>query len=109
MIDLIKDNLANYIAYFIAISCLIQIYAIYFLQRNNIINDLRGKDTWWQLRELSAIIWLALFPTLAIISVFGISVGEQVWWSLDLCYFANLGSKNLDNFIHTKYGKQQGS
>lgn len=107
MSELIKENFPSYLAYFIAISCLIQIYIIYFLQRNNIINDLRGKDSLWQLREISALLWLALFPTLAIVSVLGVNVSHEVWWSLDVCYFANLGSKNLDNYINTRYGKKE--
>lgn len=93
-----------YIGYIIGIYSLLLLFIIYFKERKNIITDLRGKDLIWQLRELSAIGWLILFPSLAVCDMLGYKADSQVWWSLDLCYMANLGSKNLDHFIDKKYG-----
>jgi hypothetical protein len=91
------------IGYLLGIIALIQIFIIFFVLRKNIIIDLRGKDLFWQLKELSAIIWLILFPILCIADIMGAQASDHVWTTFDFIYIANLGSSNLDNYINKKF------
>lgn len=94
---------AKLIGYLLGIIALIQIFIIFFVLRKNIISDIKGKDLIWQLKELSALSWLVLFPILCIADILGASASDHVWTSIDLIYIANLGSSNLDNYVNRRY------
>jgi hypothetical protein len=90
------------LAYLICIACLVQLFMIFFVERVNIITDLRGKDKMWQFLELSGLAWLVIFPTVVVTSLFGIEVQTGVWASLDAVYFMNLGGKMGTKWLDSK-------
>lgn len=105
----ILEIAAKYAGHLIAIFCLIQIYFIYYIKRNEFFTDLRGKDIKWQLLEISAIAWYMLFPMLVVVNLFGLHVDSLVWGSMDFIYIANLGMKRADKYIESKYPKNEDS
>lgn len=94
------------IAWVLGIIGLFQIYIMFFFERKNIISGLKGKDLRWQFVELSGIVWLVMFPILLVASLLGNSLLPHEWLSIDFLYAANLGSRNLDNWIKNKYARQ---
>lgn len=89
----IVNNIPLLLAYIICIACLVQLFVIFFVERINIVTDLRGKDKMWQFLELSGLAWLVIFPCVIIASLFGLQVQTGVWASLDAIYFMNVGGK----------------
>ncbi len=98
----LSQNVPVLVGYLICIVCLIQIFAVFFSERGNIILDLRGKDKIWQFIELSGIIWLVLFPCTVIASLLGVHVEVGVWTTMDAIYFMNLGGKISKQWIDSK-------
>lgn len=98
----ILSNVPLLLAYSICIACLVQLFFIFFVERVNIITDLRGKDKMWQFLELSGLAWLVIFPTVVVVSLFGIEVQTGVWGSLDAVYFMNLGGKIGHKWLDNK-------
>lgn len=101
------EIVAKYLGHIIAIVCLVQIYIIYYVKRKEFFTDLRGKDTMWQLVEISAISWYILFPTLVVCSLLGVNVEGTVWGVMDSVYLFNLGAKRYDKYLDLKYGKNK--
>lgn len=87
------DVLPKYIGYVITIFCLLQLFIFFFINRKHIAVDLRGRDLTWQFLELSAVVWLVLFPAAVVSEVFSNSLGSAAWSSLDAVYFMNVGGK----------------
>lgn len=103
----LSQNVPVLVGYLICIVCLVQIFAIFFSERKNIVLDLRGKDKIWQFIELSGIIWLVLFPCTVIASLLGVHVDIGVWTTMDAIYFMNLGGKISQKWIDTKSTKEK--
>jgi hypothetical protein len=101
------EVVAKYIGHIIAIICLLQIYVVYYIKRNEFFTSLRGKDLSWQLLEISAIAWYMLFPMLVVVNLFGLHVDAIIWGSMDFIYVANLGMKRADKYIESKYPKNE--
>ena len=80
-------------AYMICIAGLVQLFVIFFLQRNHIVADLRGKDLKWQFLELTGLMWLVIFPTTFIAATLGAHVSSDQWSALEAVYFMNVGGK----------------
>lgn len=97
---------AQYIGYAICIACLVQLFIIFFIERKNIIKDLRGKDLTWQFLELSGIVWLVMFPATGACALMGVNVPTGWWASLDALYFMNVGSKMGHKWLDNKKPKE---
>ena len=104
----LPENLtpAQYVGYAIALIALVQLFLVFFVNRRTMMEDLRGKDKTWQFGEISGIMWIILFPTLAICELFGLSAGSVVWYSMDTIYFINILGRSANKFIETKYSAQ---
>lgn len=101
MIGYILSN-QQLIGYGIACGCLIQIFI--FFVRNRVLPDLRGKDRSWQFLEVSGVVWLYLFPALAVSSLFGLEVPTGVWSTMDIVYFINILGRNANRLIEARFG-----
>lgn len=104
MIDLIYTH-SKLVGYAISVALLIQL-AVFFA-RHHVLPDLRGKDKTWQFIEISGVIWLYLFPGLAVVSLFGLDVPTGVWSTMDIVYFVNIMGRNANRFIEARFGIPQ--
>lgn len=92
-------NIPLLLAYLICIACLIQLFAIFFIERGDIKIGLKGKDRLWQFLELSGVVWLVLFPTVVVCSIIitiaglDVDIDMGVWTTLDAVYLINVGGK----------------
>lgn len=96
------SNIPMLLGYILCIAALLKLTLIFFFERKNIIDDLRGKDKKWQFIELSGIVWLVLFPCVVISSLFGLHVPTEAWVTMDAVYFMNLGGKISNKWIDQK-------
>jgi hypothetical protein len=87
------NDIPKLLAYLICLGSLVNLFFIFFTQRDIINLDLRGKDKMWQFIELSGIVWLVLFPCVMVCSLLGIEVQIGAWTTLDAIFFMNLGGK----------------
>lgn len=105
--ELIND-IPKLLAYTICLVSLVHLFFIFFLQRETISVDLRGKDKMWQFVELAGVVWLVLFPCVMVCSLLGIEVQTGAWATLDAIFFMNLGGKIGQQWLSnqsTKDGK----
>lgn len=104
-LDQLIQDIPKLLAYFLCIICLVQLFFIFFIQREDIMKGLKGKDKMWQFLELSGIVWLVLFPIVVVCSLLGIAVESYLWTTLDAVYFMNLGGKMGNKWLdNNKYG-----
>lgn len=99
----IIETIAKYLGHIIAIVCILQIYVIYYIKRNEFFQGLRGRDLTWQLLEISGIGWYLLFPMLVVTDLFGLHADTKVWASMDTIYVANLGFKTFQKHLDLKH------
>lgn len=103
--ELIND-VPKLLAYIICIACLIQLFVIFYMNKGNIIKDLRGPDERWQFLELTGIAWLVIFPCVVICSLLGLEISGGAWASLDAIYFMNIGGKMGHKWLDNKNGNK---
>ncbi len=99
--ELIAD-IPKLLAYTICIFGLFQLFFIFFLDRKDIRIGLKGKDKMWQFLELSGIVWLVLFPVAIVSALLGQPVDNNVWTTLDVVYFINVGGKGYYKSLENK-------
>ena len=108
MIETLKAlPIPHIIAYVIALIALVQLFVIFFFNRNDILQGLKGKDMLWQFVELSGIVWIVIFPIVIIVDIFGIEVHSHTWTAMELVYFMNLGSKVSHKYLDKKFTKEE--
>lgn len=104
--ELIND-IPKLLAYIICLVCLIQLFAIFYSNKKDIVKELKGSDEKWQFLELTGIAWLVIFPCVVICSLLGLEVSVGVWASLDAIYFMNIGGKMGHKWLDNKNGSHK--
>lgn len=94
------------IGYNLAILSLFIIYWLYFVKRNEVLPDLRGKDKMWQIIELASVAWLILMPTLVICDLLKVVASPSVWVSMDTIFLIAVGGKMGFKYLEDKNAKK---
>jgi TRAP-type uncharacterized transport system fused permease subunit len=90
--------------YVLAVFSLVVLYTMYYINRKQVLTDLRGKDLLWQFVELTAIVWLILLPVMVVCDLLGVHASAAVWTSMDAIYLINVGGKVTSKYFESRNG-----
>ncbi len=95
-------SLPIFLGYILAILSLGMIYWLYYVKREEVLPDLRGKDKIWQIIELSSVAWLILMPMMVVCDLLGVHASTTVWTSMDTIYLISVGGKMGFKYMENK-------
>lgn len=103
--ELIRDFILHpeFHRYFSYLFFLLVVYAMrgyFWVKRDQLMRDMRGEDGRWDAVEIAFFVWIILFSTVILGSLFfGLTMPHEAWWSLDVVGIFVLGGKRAPDII----------